>query len=181
MHFNEISARKMNWLFPALVTLWLGYKRKKCREEEILKINYSMCAKIKYRFYSYVYMHENDHYEKKCDKLLEYSFISVEMIEYIKNIILPDSFSSLIGNIINSSLLGFKIRLLASGLDLRLYPHLGWMCPNKAPPTLSGNLIRLYLTSKYDQPDEIYHKWLSTIRLLLIWWLYVHSLRPYNG
>lgn len=65
MHFNERSTRKMNWLIPALVTLWLGYKRKKKElEEGILKINYSMCAKMKYRFISYVYMHETDHYKK---------------------------------------------------------------------------------------------------------------------
>lgn len=66
MYFNEIFVRKMNWLFLVFVILWLGYKRKKCREEEILKINYFMCVKIKYRFYSYVYMYENDYYEKKC-------------------------------------------------------------------------------------------------------------------
>lgn len=27
-----------------------------------------MCGKMKYRFYSYVYMYENDHYEKNLFK-----------------------------------------------------------------------------------------------------------------
>lgn len=55
----------MNWLFPALVTLGMGYKRKKkFREEEISKINYFMFAKVKCRLYSYVYMHEIEHYKK---------------------------------------------------------------------------------------------------------------------
>lgn len=60
MHFNERSTRQMNWLFPALVILWLGYKKKKkIREEGILKINYSMYAKIKDRFYSCLYARHN--------------------------------------------------------------------------------------------------------------------------
>lgn len=59
------------------------------------------------------------------NKLLEYLFILVEMIEYIKNIILLDSFFFLIGNIINSLLFGFKIRLLVLGLDFRFYLYLG--------------------------------------------------------
>lgn len=68
MHFNDKPTRKMNRLFPVLVTLWLDYKRGENRNEEIFKINYSMCGKMKYRFYSYVYMYENDHYEKNLFK-----------------------------------------------------------------------------------------------------------------
>ena len=64
MHFNEKSTRKMNWPCAALVTLWLGYKRKNIREQRILEINYSMCAKMKYRFYFNVYMYETNHQEK---------------------------------------------------------------------------------------------------------------------
>ena len=38
----------MNQLFAALVSLWIGYKRKKkIKEEEIPKINYFMFAKMK--------------------------------------------------------------------------------------------------------------------------------------
>lgn len=66
MHFNERSTRKMNQLFAALVSLWVGYKRgKKIKEKEIPKINCFMFAKMKYRWYSYIYMHEIDHCEKK--------------------------------------------------------------------------------------------------------------------
>lgn len=66
MHFNERSTRKMNQLFAALVSLWIGYKRKKkLRRKKFLKSITLCLQKMKYRWYSYIYMHEINHYEKK--------------------------------------------------------------------------------------------------------------------
>lgn len=56
-------------------------------EKGILKINYSMCAKMKYSFISYVYMHETDHYKKNfcLNKLLIiFNLYSGETLLYIR-------------------------------------------------------------------------------------------------
>lgn len=74
----------------------IGLYKEKKMEEGILKFNYSVCTKMKYRFISSVCMHETDHYKIFIclNKLFViFNLPSGEMLLYIRNIILPDAYS----------------------------------------------------------------------------------------